>query len=162
MIHLLKMYFYCIFSKIMYSDLQTISPEQYMKQITKRLTEIHAVSVSVFISIREFISDNPKVSITESRRQRSTYPNPRISLPIRFGIHCWCLRCDRRIPHRLGQNQDAKPTNRCLHWWINVSQQLGLLQKSHSTRGSHGPLSRSRAPTDGCSPRKGYKTDGKR
>ena len=32
--------------KIMYSDLQTISPEQYMKQITKRLTELHAVSVS--------------------------------------------------------------------------------------------------------------------
>jgi len=31
-------------SKIMYSDLQTISPEQYMKQITKRLTELHAVS----------------------------------------------------------------------------------------------------------------------
>merc|ERR1712038_1523750 len=30
--------------KIMYSDLQTISPEQYMKQITKRLTELHAVS----------------------------------------------------------------------------------------------------------------------
>jgi solute carrier family 25 aspartate/glutamate transporter 12/13 len=28
----------------MYSDLQTIAPEQYMKQITKRLTEIHAVS----------------------------------------------------------------------------------------------------------------------
>jgi len=28
----------------MYSDLQTISPEQYMKQITKRLTELHAVS----------------------------------------------------------------------------------------------------------------------
>ena len=45
-IQLLKMYFFCIFSKIMYSDLQTISPEQYMKQITKRLTELHAVSVS--------------------------------------------------------------------------------------------------------------------
>jgi len=30
--------------KIMYSDLQTISPEQYMKQITKRITELHAVS----------------------------------------------------------------------------------------------------------------------
>ena len=29
----------------MYSDLQSISPEQYMKQITKRLTELHAVSV---------------------------------------------------------------------------------------------------------------------
>ena len=35
-----------IFSKIMYSDLQTISPEQYMKTITKRLTDLHAVSVS--------------------------------------------------------------------------------------------------------------------
>ncbi|XP_059091848.1 calcium-binding mitochondrial carrier protein Aralar1-like isoform X1 [Tigriopus californicus] len=30
--------------RIMYSDLQTISPEQYMKQITARLTDIHAVS----------------------------------------------------------------------------------------------------------------------
>merc|ERR1719369_185055 len=30
--------------KIMYSDLQTIAPEQYMKQITKRITELHAVS----------------------------------------------------------------------------------------------------------------------
>ena len=30
----------------MYSDLQSISPEQYMKQITKRLTDLHAVSVS--------------------------------------------------------------------------------------------------------------------
>ena len=32
--------------RIMFSDLQSISPEQYMKQITKRLTELHAVSVS--------------------------------------------------------------------------------------------------------------------
>lgn len=30
--------------RIMYSDLQAIAPEQYMKQITKRLTEISAVS----------------------------------------------------------------------------------------------------------------------
>ncbi len=29
----------------MYSDLQSIAPEQYMKQITKRITELHAVSV---------------------------------------------------------------------------------------------------------------------
>ncbi len=29
----------------MYSDLQSISPEQYMKTITKRLTELHAVAV---------------------------------------------------------------------------------------------------------------------
>jgi hypothetical protein len=35
----------------MYSDLQTISPEQYMKQITKRLTELHAVSVSIYTYI---------------------------------------------------------------------------------------------------------------
>ena len=32
----------------MYSDLQTIAPEQYMKTITKRLTDLHAVSVSTF------------------------------------------------------------------------------------------------------------------
>jgi len=30
--------------KIMYSDLQTIAPEQYVRQITKRITELHAVS----------------------------------------------------------------------------------------------------------------------
>ena len=33
----------------MYSDLQTIAPEQYMKTITKRLTDLHAVSVSTFV-----------------------------------------------------------------------------------------------------------------
>jgi len=32
----------------MYSDLQSIAPEQYMKQITKRLTELKAVSVRWF------------------------------------------------------------------------------------------------------------------
>ena len=32
----------------MYSDLQSIAPEQYMKQITKRITELHAVSVRQF------------------------------------------------------------------------------------------------------------------
>ena len=31
----------------MYSDLVAITPEQYFKQITKRLAEIKAVSVSV-------------------------------------------------------------------------------------------------------------------
>ena len=35
----------------MYSDLQTISPEQYMKQITRRLTELHAVSVSNILTL---------------------------------------------------------------------------------------------------------------
>ena len=35
----------------MYSDLQTIAPEQYMKTITKRLTDLHAVSVSFKISL---------------------------------------------------------------------------------------------------------------
>ncbi|XP_040564694.1 electrogenic aspartate/glutamate antiporter Aralar, mitochondrial isoform X2 [Lepeophtheirus salmonis] len=43
--------------RIMYSDLQSISPEQYMKQITKRLTELHAVSKpedrGIFIQILE-------------------------------------------------------------------------------------------------------------
>ena len=33
-----------IHRRIMYSDLQSIAPEQYMKQITKRITELHAVS----------------------------------------------------------------------------------------------------------------------
>jgi hypothetical protein len=35
----------------MYSDLQSIAPEQYMKQITKRLTELKAVSVRSGYSI---------------------------------------------------------------------------------------------------------------
>ena len=35
-----------LFRKIVYTDLQSIAPEQYMKQITKRLTELKAVSVS--------------------------------------------------------------------------------------------------------------------
>jgi hypothetical protein len=37
--------------RIMYSDLQSIAPEQYMKQITKRITDLHAVSVSIFFSV---------------------------------------------------------------------------------------------------------------
>ena len=41
--------FSLFFRKIMYSDLQTIAPEQYMKQITKRITELHAVSVSSIV-----------------------------------------------------------------------------------------------------------------
>jgi solute carrier family 25 aspartate/glutamate transporter 12/13 len=32
--------------RIVYNDLQAIAPEQYFKQITKRLAEIKAVSVS--------------------------------------------------------------------------------------------------------------------
>merc|ERR1712018_898787 len=35
---------YKLSRKVMYSDLQTIAPEQYMKTITKRLTDLHAVS----------------------------------------------------------------------------------------------------------------------
>jgi solute carrier family 25 (mitochondrial aspartate/glutamate transporter), member 12/13 len=34
------------FSRIVYNDLQAIAPEQYFKQITKRLAEIKAVEVS--------------------------------------------------------------------------------------------------------------------
>ena len=41
----LMKYFFS-YRKVMYSDLQTIAPEQYMKTITKRLTDLHAVSVS--------------------------------------------------------------------------------------------------------------------
>ena len=44
----------------MYSDLQTISPEQYMKQITKRLTELHAVSVSIYKSRKGHVKKSPK------------------------------------------------------------------------------------------------------
>lgn len=34
-------------SRIVYNDLQAIAPEQYFKQITKRLAEIKAVEVSI-------------------------------------------------------------------------------------------------------------------
>ena len=44
----------------MYSDLQTISPEQYMKQITKRLTELHAVSVSIYKSRKGHVKRKKK------------------------------------------------------------------------------------------------------
>lgn len=37
---------FLFFSRIVYSDLQAIAPEQYFKQITNRLAEIKAVSVS--------------------------------------------------------------------------------------------------------------------
>ena len=43
------------FRKIMYSDLQTIAPEQYMKQITKRITELHAVSVRLMSQKIRFV-----------------------------------------------------------------------------------------------------------
>ncbi len=44
-------FFFLIIRKITYSDLQTIAPEQYMKQITKRLTELYAVSVSIYLHL---------------------------------------------------------------------------------------------------------------
>ena len=45
-----RFYMFSLFRsrRIMYSDLQSIAPEQYMKQITKRITELHAVSVRQF------------------------------------------------------------------------------------------------------------------
>jgi hypothetical protein len=42
------LYFYFIFRRIVYNDLQAIAPEQYFKQITKRLAEIKAVEVSIY------------------------------------------------------------------------------------------------------------------
>lgn len=40
------MFFY-FFSKIVYNDLQSITPEQYYKEIhNRRIAEIHAVSVN--------------------------------------------------------------------------------------------------------------------
>lgn len=38
----------------MYSDLSVIAPEQYFKQITRRLAEIHAVSVSTVVYIKYY------------------------------------------------------------------------------------------------------------
>lgn len=38
------------FSKIVYNDLQSITPEQYYKEIhNRRIAEIHAVSVSILL-----------------------------------------------------------------------------------------------------------------
>jgi len=45
-----------IFSKIIYNDLQSITPEQYYKEIhNRRIAEIHAVSVNI-ISLTLFLS----------------------------------------------------------------------------------------------------------
>lgn len=46
----------------MYSDLVAITPEQYFKQITKRLAEIKAVSVSVVTE--EYSSQSADTRIT--------------------------------------------------------------------------------------------------
>lgn len=43
----LNSHFFLYFRKIIYNDLVAITPEQYFKQITKRVAEIKAVSVSV-------------------------------------------------------------------------------------------------------------------
>jgi len=45
------------FRKIVYNDLVAITPEQYFKQITKRVAAIKAVSVSVAM---EESCENPK------------------------------------------------------------------------------------------------------
>lgn len=37
-------------SRIVYSDLNSITPEQYFKQVNRRIAEIKAVSVSISIS----------------------------------------------------------------------------------------------------------------
>lgn len=44
---LLSSHFFSDFRKIVYNDLVAITPEQYFKQITKRVAEIKAVSVSL-------------------------------------------------------------------------------------------------------------------
>lgn len=43
---ILYIYIFFNFRRIVYSDLNAIAPEQYYKQITNRLAEIKAVSVS--------------------------------------------------------------------------------------------------------------------
>jgi len=64
--------------KIMYSDLQSISPEQYMKQITKRLTDLHAVSSpeerGVFIQILESVYRFALGSIAGATGATAVYP----------------------------------------------------------------------------------------
>lgn len=42
---------FSVFRRIVYNDLYAIAPEQYFKQITNRLAEIHAVSVSFSLII---------------------------------------------------------------------------------------------------------------
>merc|ERR1712141_29096 len=64
--------------KVMYSDLQTIAPEQYMKQITKRLTDLHAVSSpeerGVFIQILESVYRFALGSIAGATGATAVYP----------------------------------------------------------------------------------------
>lgn len=43
----IKLFLFLVYSKIIYNDLQSITPEQYYKEIhNRRIAEIHAVSVS--------------------------------------------------------------------------------------------------------------------
>merc|ERR1712038_1981769 len=64
--------------KIIYTDLQTISPEQYMKQITKRLTELHAVSSpeerSVLTAVLESVYRFTLGSIAGATGATAVYP----------------------------------------------------------------------------------------
>jgi len=46
------------FRKIVYNDLVVITPEQYFKQITKRVAEIKAVSVSIAIQRKENLDNS--------------------------------------------------------------------------------------------------------
>lgn len=47
---------FCISSKIVYNDLQSITPEQYYKEIhNRRIAEIHAVSVSKLSKLYKYI-----------------------------------------------------------------------------------------------------------
>ena len=65
-IHILCMYVYMYilnsiisnFRKIVYNDLVAITPEQYFKQITKRVAEIKAVSVCIieeYFNLRKYV-----------------------------------------------------------------------------------------------------------
>ena len=133
----------------MYSDLQTIAPEQYMKTITKRLTDLHAVSVSwrwqwSYIFSWTILFDTPihlnnqielKSTIIESRRSRCHGSSVGVSLSFCIGSDCWCNRSYGSISNWLSQNSYAESKNWILHWRTYVQKQFRLLQEGDSSWG---------------------------
>lgn len=138
-----------------------------MKQITKRITELHAVSVcwrkiafeSIFVNKYHDFDFSP--CLLESRGPRCLGPSLGVRLPIHAGLHRWRHWRGRRLPHRFGQDEDAEPEGGILPRGDPVSQQLRLRQEGHQARGFQRSVQGSRAAAGRSGPGKGYQIDGK-
>ena len=121
------------FSRIMYSDLQSIAPEQYMKQITKRITDIQAVSVSALKTPQTSISSYKGNFLLEPRGARCRGADPRVCLPLHPRLHRRRDRRHGRLPHRPGQDADAEPADELERGWQQVSSH-GVGDESPNSR----------------------------